>query len=88
MSEKLWVKTEILKCQIPKEPCEWSQLTMLSSVVRVVIPAVTEWINIYVTTELPLRERGAVTFCCHGNQAVNVNNEEDLNNKVVVEKIK
>lgn len=58
---------------------------MLSSVVRVVIPAVTEWINIYVTTELPLRERITVTFCCHGNQAVN--NEEALNNLVVVEKI-
>lgn len=57
---------------------------MLSSVVRVVIPAVTEWINIYVTTELPLRERITVTFCCHGNQAVNVNNEETLNNLVVV----
>lgn len=84
MSEDLWVKTEILKCQILKQPWEWLQLTMLSSVVRVVIPAVTEWISIYVTTELPLRDRIAVKFCCHGNQAVNVNNVEDPNNIEVV----
>lgn len=82
MPEELWIKREILKCQIPKQPFEWLQLTMLSSVVRVVIPAVTERINIYVTTELPLCERITVTFCCHGNHAVNVNNAEDPTNSI------
>lgn len=55
---------------------------MLSSVVRV-IPGVTEWINIYVTTVLLLSERIAVMFCCHGNHTVNVNNVGDPKNIAV-----
>lgn len=69
------MKTQILNHQIPKQPCEWSQLTMLSCVVHVAVPAVTEWINIYVTRELLLRETTAVKICCHGNHATNRNIE-------------
>lgn len=48
---------------------------MLSCVVHVAVPAVTEWINIYVTTELLLPETTAVEICCHGNSATNHNIE-------------
>lgn len=57
---------------------------MLSCVVCVVIPAVTEWINIYGSTDLLLPERIAVTFCCHGNHTVNVNNVGDSTNIGIV----
>lgn len=63
-----------MKIKIPKQWYESWQLTMLSSGVRVVDPAETEWINIFVTIELCLNGRTAVKFRCHGNHDVSVNN--------------